>query len=30
MEALLFFIGMLILTGICIVVDDGQWERGKK
>jgi hypothetical protein len=30
MEALIFFIGELILTGVFIVLDDQCWERGKK
>lgn len=30
MTTLLFFIGVLILTGVFMILDDGNWERGKK
>lgn len=30
MATLVFMIGVMLITGIFIVLDDGEWERGKK
>ncbi len=27
MTSLIFFIGMLVVTGLVIFIDDGQWDR---